>query len=173
MRRKTLAQRVRRITRAIEQLTRAAYKSGHSSASASFACDRHGRRSNRSPEERAKRLHDNQLAASRRYYQKHKEEIARRRCKNKPPRDPKHKFELDENRRAKTFRARRLDAHGKTKIGEICRQVGGGVKHAGELNAPFRGDDNRSAEQLMADWQKDHPTDEIEEALKFVECLRN
>jgi hypothetical protein len=157
MHRETLAQRVRKITRAIERLAAAAYKSGHSKATANAA---KVSKSGFTPEEKAERLRKSRNAASLRWYHKHK--------KLKGPRKKTHHHELAERRRAKWSRIHtpaRREAEGALK-----RAIGGHID-AG-LGKPYD-DDMRSAEQVIADYKCAHPTDDVEDAMSLIEGLRN
>jgi hypothetical protein len=157
MHKKTLAQRVRRIASAIEGLARAAYKSGHSKATANAA---KASKKNLTPEEKAERSRRQRNAASLRWYHKHK--------KLKGPRKKAHRYELAERRREKWSRVHteaRKEAEGKLK-----RAIGGHID-AG-LGKPCD-DDMRTAEAVIADYKRDHPNDELDESMRLIEGLRN
>ena len=158
MRKKTLAQRVRRIASAIEDLARAAYKSGHSKATANAA---KVSKENRTPEEKAERSRRQRNAASRRWYHRHK--------KLKGPRTKTHRYELAERRREKWSRV-----HNETRKeseGKLKRAVGGHID-AG-LGKPYD-DDMRTAEQVIADYEiAQAAPDGLEGAMAVIERLRN
>ncbi len=157
MRKQTLAQRVSAIARQVKDLARAAYKSGHSKATANAARVSKG---SLTPEEKAERSRSQRNAASLRWYHKHK--------KLKGPRKKTHRFELAERRRAKWSRVHteaRKEAEGKLK-----HAIGGHI--AAGLGKHYD-PDMRSAEQVIADYNRDHPVDELDEALSLVERLRD
>lgn len=151
-----MQERIDAITRALEELTRAAYQKGYAAAMTSMAADHHGRRTYRTPTERLERLSAQRLHHAKAYYERNKNEI-------------------NERKRAETFRNRKLDKETRIRNRMLREAVAGQI--VGEQDLRYiRGEDNRTAEQVIADWIKEHAGEEhtsTDDTLALIEKLRN
>jgi len=154
MAKQSLGERTRSVAKQIHELAQAAYAAGWNAANGKWIGElsRDGKpKQIKKPHEDAKRQAEKQRKYARDYYRKNRARVLTRIAE-------------------KRFRTRKLDPRARARLGRQADEVAG---HISTGNRPLKGEDLRTAEQVIADYKRDHPIDELDEAMSLVERLRN